>query len=342
LETAANSISSQFSTSAASVETSMTSIEMAVKALPTTESTTAATLTTTAANYARTSINAINAAERTRAASSNNNLNSFVAARTNAQMQMDTLDSIETAVTTGFRDRYTNILTTTRNLLEGKYGGDTEIDATPAIVKNVTYAYYGRACTASGVYFACSAYRYKSGMVAIYKMDVATEKVQLLQIINPSLTYLYSYFGNSLDMDGDLLVVGAYQARPTTTSYGYGMVWAFKRDSNDVYQSLGNFTQANANCKCGLNHVCCWACLPTMHTCNTARLVHMHTRPPHLHTGDPLTLPACIQMTTVATLWLSPPVALPTLVLVKTPRLAHAPSPTLEWSTSTASQPLVW
>ena len=252
LETAANAISTQFSTSAASVETTMASIERGVMALPAAETNTIASLTGTATTYARTSITAINTAERNRAIASDNTLNAFVGARTNAETQLNTLASIETAVTTGFNGRYTKIMTTTRNLLEGKYGGDTELDATPDLIKNVSFGYYGRSCAASGVYFACSAWRYGSGIVAVYKMDVAMEKVQLLQIISPKIDYAFTYFGYSMDMDGDLMVVGGYNWRvqATRATWGAGRVWAFKRDANDMYQMLGNVTAPDvAQCK---------------------------------------------------------------------------------------------
>jgi hypothetical protein len=231
------------------METSMLSIEMAVSGLPSAEASTISTLAATTTNYARTSINTINTAEKTRASSSNNNLNSFVAARTDAQVQMDTLDSIETAVTTGFSGRYTDVLTTTRSLLDGKYGGAVQVDATPDIVKNKSNAYYGRSCAASGAYFACGAYYYESGLVAIYKMDVDNETATLLQIVKPKLIYAYSYFGFSLDMDGDLLVIGAYNAYPGALEYGKGVVWVMKRDDKDNYVMLGNVSAATATCK---------------------------------------------------------------------------------------------
>jgi hypothetical protein len=55
-----------------------------------------------------------------------------------------------------------------------------------------------------------------------------------------------------MDMDGDLLVAGGYNYRDqaVAATWGTGMVWAFKRDANDMYQLLGNVTAPDAlQCK---------------------------------------------------------------------------------------------
>ena len=130
-----------------------------------------------------------------------------------------------------------------------------EIDATPGIIKSVSFSQYGRACGASGTYFACSAHRYGFGLVAIYKMDTVRQKVSLLQIISPILPYEFSYFGYSLDMDCDLLVVGAFNYRASETdssTFGKGLVWVMQRGASDQYQIRGTLTAPDAVvCKSG-------------------------------------------------------------------------------------------
>ena len=120
-----------------------------------------------------------------------------------------------------------------------------EIDATPGIIKSVSSSLYGRSCAASGTYFACSAQRYGSGLVVIYKMDTVMQRVSLLQIISPILPYEFSDFGYSLDMDCDLLVVGAYNYRSSETdssTFGKGLVWVMQRGASDQYQIRGTLT----------------------------------------------------------------------------------------------------
>ena len=119
---------------------------------------------------------------------------------------------------------------------------EIEIGAVPDNVRQASGG-YGRACTASGEYFACGATAVGTGLVAVYKMDVERRKVKLLQIISPVLPSA-SGFGESLDMDCNLLVVGAknYHDGSTTSTARPGRVWVFQRDGNDHYQMLGNMT----------------------------------------------------------------------------------------------------
>ena len=119
-----------------------------------------------------------------------------------------------------------------------------EIDATPAAIKNAPSSFYGNACAASKDYFACSATGYGTGAVVIYKMDVDNQRVSLLQIISPSTPLDTSRFGASLDMDGDLLVVGApgYAISLSSSYANTGRVWVFKRNANNRYTSLGELS----------------------------------------------------------------------------------------------------
>ena len=116
-----------------------------------------------------------------------------------------------------------------------------EVDATPDLIRSYSDGYYGRACAASGAYFACGAYYYNSGLVAVYKANVRAASVSLLQIIQPKLGYIYSSFGYSIAMDGELLVVGAFNFRPTTSSAdeNKGAVWILQRNSSDLYSIRG-------------------------------------------------------------------------------------------------------
>ena len=111
------------------------------------------------------------------------------------------------------------------------------------MLTNARFAYYGHACAASGAYFACSAYRFGTGFVAVYKMDVARANATLLQIIQPDLgAGSIPRFGWSMDMDGDLLVASAYSWGEAGGPMLTGLVFAYKRNANDVYQLLGNRT----------------------------------------------------------------------------------------------------
>jgi hypothetical protein len=155
-------------------------------------------------------------------------------------------------------------------------GAIVQVDATPDIIKNKSNALYGRSCAATGAYFACGARGYESGLVAIYKMDVDAETATLLQIVKPELIYAFSYFGVSLDMDDDLLVIGAYNAYPSASEVSKGAVWVMKRDDKDNYVMLGNVSAATANGKCeSLNPTCremdgvigCYCKLPLIFFC---------------------------------------------------------------------------
>jgi hypothetical protein len=73
-------------------------------------------------------------------------------------------------------------------------------------------------------------------------------------------------------MDGDLLVAGGYNYRDqaVVATWGIGMVWAFKRDSNDMYQLLGNVTAPDAlQCKSLFSQQSCLIVPQLLHTLST-------------------------------------------------------------------------
>ena len=79
--------------------------------------------------------------------------------------------------------------------------------------------------------------------MAVYKMDVSERKAKLLQIISPAIPE-ESHFGYSVDMDDDLLVVGAYNFDGAgSQASGKGQVWVYKRESTDQYSLLATLAE---------------------------------------------------------------------------------------------------
>eukprot|EP00730_Choanoeca_flexa_P005162 TRINITY_DN11892_c0_g4_i1.p1 TRINITY_DN11892_c0_g4~~TRINITY_DN11892_c0_g4_i1.p1 ORF type:complete len:488 (+),score=117.08 TRINITY_DN11892_c0_g4_i1:87-1550(+) len=125
-----------------------------------------------------------------------------------------------------------------------------ELDATPDIVRNIS-GQYGRVCAADGEYFACSAYIHNRGLVAVYKLDTNKNNALLQQIIYPPLPN-QNYFGWALDMDRDLMVVGATDRDFSSSNYRTGSAYVYRRNSAGQYVYLGNATDGTeANDDCG-------------------------------------------------------------------------------------------
>eukprot|EP00730_Choanoeca_flexa_P006995 TRINITY_DN12262_c0_g1_i1.p1 TRINITY_DN12262_c0_g1~~TRINITY_DN12262_c0_g1_i1.p1 ORF type:complete len:499 (+),score=94.54 TRINITY_DN12262_c0_g1_i1:781-2277(+) len=124
-----------------------------------------------------------------------------------------------------------------------------ELDATPDIVRN-TSSNYGYVCAADDDYFACSAYGYNRGLIAMYKLN-NKESATLQQIILPPADTRPSYFGWALDMDDDLMIVGAYTTG-TEQELGLGSAYVYRRDLTGRFVYIDNITDAKeANDHCG-------------------------------------------------------------------------------------------